>query len=1616
MKKTKNTLFAFVIAAITLFIIVLGLVCFNTNNAFAANADAVQYYSDEQYTDSDYLLLPSGEESFSETILTFSDEVKSASNGTSFPDLTQVIPAKYLESTETNAIFSYNGKEYGFYIEKENNIFNLLLVDFYYVFEGGVTKNNEYIIGINPVLQQSFRRTGTVGNYEWQKCDSEYLFYVTNPQIAVSLFNENSLNSFDENYSKKDDDGLIIQQTRVNFGNVQFSYDFEHELEDIGQLLVNGFFDVLGMCADELGDLMTIFEYIEKLNNTIDNNIILKEELVVHNNEQFISTKLSKSDQLINNFNSFSRIAGFIYNKDSNTAAETYSNFMHLSDNYDSYLEYIVQLNDTNYRSRLVQFGCYYLVKVYPNASSGNIIEWVENTETNGIEQFYFGKSQILFDDKCITELSNEYISQQELAYLLSNGNQKFTYNCIDTTTYQIKSEHKLSDIRIYNGNQQVQTTKINDNLVEFSLAGGNTYNIVFSQNDSVYYDFIFCKKSQDINFLGNQNIRALNTGESAWYKYTSDSDKYLSIIFDNNKYGVDVYCSDNCEQIELNGLINQKEFHAEKGQTYYIKLTNITSSNLSESVCDINKVESLGLNETKTNIAVYGQRTFLFNAPVEGKYLITVNNGLTITVNAPFDGTSYSLSVGEYYVKLTGNTANGQCSVKFDSEDIEVNGGNTTNFVGNTKSIFLKFTPNQTLNYNLALPSSAQLEQIITDEKVDNVSSSESLNFTAGKTYYLRVVATNGNNLPSAVSVGISPVLNTAISVGSDGITKNISGSGVNIIEVKVNEDNLYEFNGLDNSQLYNSFMQEVDKSSLLRVGTYYLKTTLNVGETYILQIKMTGTPMQIGDTVAVNTSRVFKYDVIPGTEYEIRIGASADHTFTTGITLLDSNGESCEIIKLDEYYTFTATDSIIYVKLTMTNVGGQAGIFFLNEVNFSSNTEIQTIEPEEINILTRSDSKFIKIPAGNYKMFVKKNIGTSVWLYEVGNTATNEHSGKLVDSTTLEQSTVLEYSIVSSAEMFYLVEFDSNEVDFLLSYADTNAYKIEVLDKSSNNNDLCKGINYQFVVYRYNNGVKSIVPNIGFNDIKVYKNDILINGNNGGYSFNEECAISVIVSFWGIEAHSSFNIKEPRINAGFDVSTSGFYFTANGLINFDNTDCEFSGLKLTLYGNGSMLFSQTYSYEYTSIEISDYSWYETLTMKVDYTYDFGEDKGVSETISYKLPYFMINSDIGLSNNEIALIDASQLSSSYYIINKTITIPNSIKQIYFLGTANKKIVDLDIVCNGSITINMKNFNYTFKENGLKFNGYYTVDLNVFGECSIAPKSLEAISNHGISGHNLNINGSGKLSVMAGKNAEVSFNTIQGYAGIMVGKLTVKVNELYVKGGTAGDMAAVTGVTYYDELSGAHGKPGAEGGYAIYATSVEVYSSCKVFSLEGGNGGRGGDGADGLDGTGVGVAGGNGGQGGDGGPSGFYYHLVSGGRISTSSSTQAIYNDGKYGDGGNGGNGGNGGIGARGGDGGKGGSGFIGGNGGNGGNGGTGEKGRDAVWFGQSGSNGGDGGNGGNGGQGGNSRDENGTVGTGGVGGTGGDGGEKGKGIFVSYQDGQRGQDGINGSNGEYRL
>lgn len=315
MKKNKKnlTIIASIIAILSCFFFVGRI---PTSKVYAIGNE----FSVEQYTDDDFLLKADGTPSVKD-ISTFAEEVKSGKN-TYYPELAEVIPRQYLESQEKNATFAYNGKEYGFYVVKNEERFDVLLIDFVYEFGENDTIHNsdvEFRIQIKPLLQQSFSRsTDKTGAYTWAKTTTTNKYYVSNPRFISVIKNENALNSGDNGYDKLTDDGVIISQFRTNYGKV--SYATEKDLAKTiakftGEKLLDSTFDMFCEVLDAAtfqvgGNVAKIFKDYMELGKDLYE--VGKEGTVLADNESNIKTEMSREFQRDNpNLNGYSRIAGF---------------------------------------------------------------------------------------------------------------------------------------------------------------------------------------------------------------------------------------------------------------------------------------------------------------------------------------------------------------------------------------------------------------------------------------------------------------------------------------------------------------------------------------------------------------------------------------------------------------------------------------------------------------------------------------------------------------------------------------------------------------------------------------------------------------------------------------------------------------------------------------------------------------------------------------------------------------------------------------------------------------------------------------------------------------------------------------------------------------------------------------------------------------------------------------------------------------------------------------------------------------------------------------------------------------------------------------------------------
>jgi len=696
LKSRKLIVYAYVL----MFLLVLSLSVLINNGESLVFATSLTNISVENYTDSDNLLKADGSLS-NKNIKTFSNEVKGATSNTSFPELAQVVPKQYLESTTTNATYQYNGKEYGFYMVKEGDYFDLLLIDFVYEFDSG-EHLNDYVIRIKPILQQSFLRTAdSSGNYNWLKYGgNRYKYYVANPRFLTVLQNENALNYGDSGYSKSADDGLIIYQSRFNFGKVCYKTETDLAVE-LAEFSVKKYIDFT-LDTTQIGSIICdVIDVVEFANDLYNEG---QETTVQANNENNIFTEKSKSNQLNNtNLPSYSRVA----------SVEPEQEII-LSDAGESYAEFITLLNETNYRSRLNQYCEFDIARRLTNYESMEYVagNWVDSNS----QSLMFKKERVLFNNaepQTVLE-ETDFLGKNVPLYLLPNGNQTFSFSPQYSGTYKFTIPSSTT-ISVDGANSITKS----GNIYSVSLNAGGLYQIVVSNNSNgVINQTIRCDLPtiiQAISIAGNNNIIVQCTALENGYK---------KVMINNSNCAVKILNS-QFEVVEESNT-NYCYFNFTKNQKYFFVITNKTSSSLFVAV---------QISEPTTT---------------------TVDEVIKITADKEvlsFEN-SYNTNV-QYKLTISWNSGSKTASV------LDENGDNIAivTISGNTKTYSFSLSAGEKCFIKYSHTDSSITSQITVDEqylrwKIDGEVCDSNVRLQKGKDYQIELVSIiDGVEIPQSVS-----------------------------------------------------------------------------------------------------------------------------------------------------------------------------------------------------------------------------------------------------------------------------------------------------------------------------------------------------------------------------------------------------------------------------------------------------------------------------------------------------------------------------------------------------------------------------------------------------------------------------------------------------------------------------------------------------------------------------------------------------------------------------------------------------------------------------------------------------------------------------------------------
>ena len=223
----KKKIIEIIIFLISILIVMISFFLGNNYNVSAESVYGVEQYSNDEellqkYTSTDSLKDEAGNNLLG-SIEVFAKDLKKKAGGYEVTDLTKVIPEKYVRFVEDGYTFYYIGKEYGFFVchrEKQLRQFiDVVLIDFTYEYDDIYCSNK-----ITLLLEETLRYS----NDSWFICDDLKFkkdYYIVNPSFVSAIQNENALNFGDEGYSKKSDNGVIIQKATLNFKGIVFEKD-----------------------------------------------------------------------------------------------------------------------------------------------------------------------------------------------------------------------------------------------------------------------------------------------------------------------------------------------------------------------------------------------------------------------------------------------------------------------------------------------------------------------------------------------------------------------------------------------------------------------------------------------------------------------------------------------------------------------------------------------------------------------------------------------------------------------------------------------------------------------------------------------------------------------------------------------------------------------------------------------------------------------------------------------------------------------------------------------------------------------------------------------------------------------------------------------------------------------------------------------------------------------------------------------------------------------------------------------------------------------------------------------------------------------------------------------
>ena len=1531
--------------------------------------------------------------------------------------------------------YYYIGYDYSFFVETEDDgqctESDVVIIDNSYEYEESLAQ----IMLCTEIYTARFRTYLPTGVASYiGKPNRNY--YLRDINFGISVRNEHELNDYDEGYFKDADPGVVIRQTRLNYGGVHF-YNEGNGLDVAGNVM-DFCVQVVSTVFKPVGMVSTIFNMVETIGNigeSIADLFTVETKDVEANNEKNILTEMTKEAQQLNpEYVNYRKSIIVMPNEDEELFI-------------DKYAQFIVLLSEQTEETRIDSYVSYDLCRL-----DGSKLEIVnheipvraEDTIDNTDNRLFTKYSQIIYEqmDTAITGKNDGYLFD-------SQSEQIFRYIPEKNGIYDIEAEGHDFFIT------HVEKDKFGNEIATPIYSGerffaGHEYKIIVKNGnlDSAGAYLLNITFRPQLLTLGDNSITVYKL-QSEYYEFTPsvtgiynfdlmEGNGLVMQLIGSNEYVSEVFLGGQVVSVYMSGGIN-----------YQISFYNSTNTNIS-SMVSISIGRILTENETM-NIDLTLNETLTFVPAYSGEYTLNIisedvfscsiydseyNKIYSSDVVDSYVYKCYLNKSSTYYIELENWSRYSNTNICIEFTPIEVSNGVTT--INNTTDYnIVKFLPAASGNYNVTVDEG---EVVVYDLYGESLLTSDSVySLIGGNAYYLKVYDKDGT-------------LNLYIGIDSQSIVNNEEiniTDGENIYMFVAPASGTYVIEGVEKFAIYDGEFKRMiynETSSSLYLSqneTYYIYFSSDYASD-VFSIEFNPIQLEYYDNILINQPTYFLITDYPGGEYTFYARAILNQT--VNITLYDSNLR--EISSGSNSHSETLVSNIgyyLYVEIynvdTLVYIDSTAGLLVeQREYDFSAASHIYQLEDNdkitlkiEYNGTAASAEYFLRINQGfNNQEYLSLQYKTS--------------DGKIADIELRSNGRLGEYfcTLTKSIGTYFLTIHTAYSKEFIVDFY----IPTQIEDVYINNGD--KTVNLADITNSFYLGQGKIYEfDIAYNDDATFKTSkIIISAdkdcfefNNGKLYIDEFASIATVITVEIIANEGDdyrmylFEVSEPYsastiiandiqqitivdefglVPNSADISIEYYYSDENGYEKKINTSQNNTRLDLVPLPNYGLNIIRSH------INVNGY--------------EFDCKQSYMPTVV--TTFDNINNEMfGISK---IVINVENYTSSPNK-NLTVNVPSNIKHIIVKGNGNFVFKYVDFVFKARTSdVILSFYNFSFETNkgaAIDIQSNVMLAFNIMsGETSICTtkKDTSTLSTYcdsnAINAYNLTING-GALTVRGGDANKLSSVHNSAGVGIYVrNELIVSDCTLKVYGGNG--LNNTSSVGYY----------GADGGDAVkcqsvtmLASSVYLYGGSGSDGSQGNSGTTGSRGGDGIQTDnnynaahgGTGGSGGTGAQGCPGGDGG--YGLYASGNI-TINIDSSIYLYG--GDGGNGGTGGTGGTGGRGGDGadshsrsgsndaGNGGTGGRGGNGGTGGVYGDGVNGSNKTI---SGSNvhtyagtdgaGGKGGKGGTGGRGGNGGDDVTNIGCEGAGGNGGRGGDGGHG-YAGASGGAGGAGGAGGSIG----